>query len=80
MFSLFSPSTPSTAQLNRMERKLDLILKHLGLELADAEPEGPWRTLADQGEKIAAIRAYREAAGVGLAEAKEAVDSYMRRR
>jgi hypothetical protein len=80
MFSLFLNPTPSPAQLNRIERKLDLILKHLGLDPADSEPDGPWKALADQGEKIAAIRAYREAAGVGLAEAKEAVESYMRRR
>ncbi|GAA3794198.1 hypothetical protein GCM10022403_030070 [Streptomyces coacervatus] len=57
----------------RVEHKLDLILDHLGLR----EPE-PWSDEVDallrDGKKIQAIKAYREATGAGLREAKEAVD------
>ena len=57
----------------RTERKLDLILGHLGL----TEQE-PWsdevNTLVRDGKKIQAIKVYREATGAGLREAKEAVD------
>ncbi|MCD9876847.1 ribosomal protein L7/L12 [Streptomyces guryensis] len=57
----------------RIERKLDLILGHLGL----TEQE-PWsdevNTLVRDGKKIQAIKVYREATGAGLREAKEAVD------
>ena len=57
----------------RVERKLDQILDHLGL----SSPE-PWseevNALLRDGNKIQAIKAYREATGAGLAEAKEAVD------
>ena len=35
------------------------------------------RHLADRGEKIPAIKAYREATGAGLAEAKRAVEEYL---
>lgn len=57
----------------RIERKLDLILGHLGL----TERE-PWsdevNALVREGRKIEAIKAYRQATGAGLREAKEAVD------
>lgn len=57
----------------RVERKLDLIIDHLGL--AEAEP---WRDdvsrLVRDGKKIEAIKTYREATGAGLKEAKDAVD------
>lgn len=39
---------------------------------------GVVRDLLDQGRKIEAIKAYREATGSGLAESKEAVESLMR--
>ncbi|MEV5440142.1 ribosomal protein L7/L12 [Streptomyces sp. NPDC052682] len=57
----------------RVERKLDRILDHLGLR-----EDEPWRdeveALVRDGRRIQAIKVYREATGVGLAEAKEAVD------
>ncbi|GAB2735054.1 hypothetical protein [Streptomyces bullii] len=57
----------------RIERKLDHILDHLGLR----EHE-PWReevaALVRDGRRTRAIKAYREATGAGLLEAKEAVD------
>src|ERR1017187_1395564 len=40
--------------------------------------EGAVRSLLTQGQKIAAIKLYREQTGVGLAEAKNAVESIER--
>ncbi|MEV0689308.1 hypothetical protein [Streptomyces sp. NPDC050388] len=57
----------------RLERKLDLVLEHL-----DLHEEVPHReeivALVREGKRIQAVKAYREATGAGLAEAKEAVD------
>jgi hypothetical protein len=66
-------------RLERVEQKLDLILKHLGLDYT-AVLEVQWKALADDStRKIAAIKVYRELHGVGLAEAKRAVEEYMRK-
>lgn len=85
MFSFFSAnqlSPTDSARLRRVEAKLDLILKHLGIASIDAVADGlsaEVRALADRGEKIAAIKAYRESTGVGLKEAKDAVEAYLAR-
>ena len=64
-------------QLQRIEHKLDLILTHLGIEYVPP-PKSDWQALADEpGQKIAAIKVYHEQHGVGLAEAKRAVDDYI---
>ncbi|MEB8340867.1 ribosomal protein L7/L12 [Streptomyces endophyticus] len=59
----------------RIERKLDLVAEHLGIETDTLVPglDGV-RGLLRDGKKIPAIKAYREATGVGLKEAKDAVD------
>jgi hypothetical protein len=82
MFGFFLNSNDVTAaQLRRVERKLDLILAHLGIEYKDDNPLPPdARELADRGDKIAAIKAFRQNTGAGLAEAKHAVESYLGRR
>lgn len=57
----------------RMERKLDLVLDHLGLH--DEVPGlDEVRTLVRQGKQVQAIKRYREHTGAGLLEAKQAVD------
>ncbi len=83
MFSLISTSefSPSdAARLRRIERKLDQILRHLGLEIKDptvvALPDEV-RRLADAGRKIEAIKAHREHFGSDLREAKAAVELYL---
>jgi ribosomal protein L7/L12 len=65
-------------RLARVEEKLDLLLAHAGIEYVPA-PKAAWQELADKGcgSKIAAIKVYREETGVGLAEAKRAVEDYM---
>jgi hypothetical protein len=78
-YSYFKPS--DVARLRRLEAKVDLILTHLGLEYADPAAGGlseEVKALADDpARKIQAIKLHREQTGVGLAEAKAAVEAYM---
>jgi ribosomal protein L7/L12 len=60
-------------RLALVERKLDAVLHHLGVELPEPHLDEV-HGLLGQGKTIQAIKAYREATGVGLREAKEAVD------
>ena len=69
-----------TARLRGIERKLNALLLHHGVDpkqsgfpLSDRVKE----LAADPNRKIAAIKAYREETGAGLAEAKEAVEGFM---
>ena len=64
-------------RVERLERKINRIIRHLGIESADATPQEPnaIRELLLQGRKIDAIKAYRAEYNVGLKEAKEAVDA-----
>lgn len=59
--------------LARMERKVDALVKHAGIDLpalAVREAEA----LVRGGRKIDAIRVYRELTGASLADAKAAID------
>ncbi|MFD5418853.1 ribosomal protein L7/L12 [Streptomyces sp. NPDC127069] len=60
---------------DRLERRLGLVLDHLGIE--EPEPAGldEVRALMRDGRAVAAIKLYREITGAGLAEAKQAVES-----
>ncbi|MFG2476684.1 ribosomal protein L7/L12 [Streptomyces fagopyri] len=60
-------------RIARVERKLDLILGHLGIQEHEPELEQVAALVRD-GRKIQAIKAYREFTGVGLKEAKDAVE------
>jgi ribosomal protein L7/L12 len=87
MFSIFSSGyfLPSDAQrLRRVEQKLDLILKHLGVDASRIgpgdEPSEDVRQLADADQKIAAIKLLREQTGYGLKQAKDVVEAYMSRK
>ncbi|GID29974.1 ribosomal protein L7/L12 [Paractinoplanes brasiliensis] len=68
------------ARLAAVERKLDMVMKHLGIEepVDAADPEVLSHLM--KGEKIHAIKIYRERTGAGLAEAKEAVERLARER
>ncbi|MFE0192726.1 ribosomal protein L7/L12 [Streptomyces sp. NPDC059008] len=65
-------------RLARLERKVDLLLAHAGVE----QPQDPRMAQIDdllaQGKKIQAIKVHRELTGSGLAEAKEEVERRMR--
>jgi ribosomal protein L7/L12 len=62
-------------RIDRLERKLDLIIKHLGLPSQDATPNEEIDELIRQGKKIHAIKVYRNLTGCGLREAKDAVEA-----
>jgi len=66
----------------RIEAKLDAILGKLGIQPPDpgaASGLSPGvRQLADVGQKIQAIKLYREATGAGLADSKDAVEKLER--
>jgi ribosomal protein L7/L12 len=66
--------------LGRIEAKLDHLMKHANIEFE------PYRGLAPEvidalqrGQKIEAIKSYRAATGLGLKEAKEAIEDIQRR-
>jgi ribosomal protein L7/L12 len=63
----------AAARLTVIDRKLDAIVAHLGISMPDREPPGVLR-LVLAGEKIAAIKPYREATGASLLDAKNAVE------
>ncbi|MBM2620441.1 ribosomal protein L7/L12 [Actinoplanes sp. LDG1-06] len=68
------------ARLAAIERKLDAVMAHLGIE--EPSPAEDAQVLAHlmRGEKIQAIKVYRERTGAGLAEAKDAVERLARDR
>ena len=66
------------ARLFRIDRKLDLILKHLNIDATQLDELcDEAKRLADQGEKIPAIKVHREQTGLGLRDAKDDVEAYM---
>ncbi len=70
------------SRLNRLEQKVDFLLKELGLaQKAEASIPAIDPMMAEivallrQNRKIEAIKVYREHMGVGLKEAKDVIDS-----
>jgi hypothetical protein len=63
--------------LERIEAKLDLLLAYLGLSAptAPGEPSIAVQTFLRTGDRMMAIRAYRQENGVSLQEARGAVES-----
>ena len=64
-------------RLVRLERKLDLVLAHLGVDW-DAyarEEDSEMIALLAQGKKIDAIKVYRAKTGASLGDAKAYVES-----
>jgi ribosomal protein L7/L12 len=82
VFALQPPGAAMRQQQRRLaaiERKLDLVMDHLGVtEPAPAMPDVV-RAL-ERGAKITAVKAYRDATGAGLSEAKRAVDAMAEQR
>lgn len=80
-YSILQPA--DKARMRRIEWKLDIIIRHLGIEYPDPRTAAGLsesvRQLADAGNKIQAIKIHREQTGVGLREAKDAVEAYMNR-
>ena len=66
------------SRINELEDRLKLIYRHLNITYADPGSD-PMLTPQIQdalrrGNKIEAIKIYRELTGVGLAEAKQVID------
>lgn len=63
-----------------IERKLDLVLDHLGIR--EPEPDAPAVVMQEllAGRKLQAIKVYRAATGASLQEAKTAVEAIARQR
>jgi ribosomal protein L7/L12 len=66
------------SRINELEDRLNFLYGKLGIEYADPNSD-PIRSPQIQealrrGNKIEAIKLYRELTGVGLAEAKDAID------
>jgi ribosomal protein L7/L12 len=73
VFTLDSRVSRTARRIARVERKLDLIIDHLGLRQEDPRMVEVVALLrADK--KIQAIKVYREITGADLKEAKDAVE------
>jgi ribosomal protein L7/L12 len=68
------------ARLAAVERKLDLVMRHLGIEEPAPAQDPDVVGHLVKGEMIQAIKLYRDHTGVGLAEAKDAVERIARER
>jgi ribosomal protein L7/L12 len=66
------------ARIAELEDRLKFIYRHLNIEFLENNSDpisSPMIQAAlREGNKIAAIKVYREMTGVGLAEAKQAID------
>ena len=60
-------------KVDRIERKLNLVLRHAGLEVDEAARREA-QELLRAGKKIAAIKAYRQYTGCSLREAKSEIE------
>jgi ribosomal protein L7/L12 len=77
LFWLLATRSSASADLRRIERKLNALLRHQGIDPAQtpAVSERIKQLAADPARKIEAIKAYREETGASLVEAKEAVEA-----
>jgi len=71
----------TTDRLRSIERKLSALLTHHGVDPMPGQPlsDRVKQLASDPARKIEAIKAYREETGAGLAEAKEAVETFINR-
>ncbi|MCC6425804.1 MAG: ribosomal protein L7/L12 [Phycisphaerales bacterium] len=67
-------------RLANVEAKIDAIMQSLGIELSASTSDGndDIRQLVLANEKINAIKLYRQRTGLGLKEAKDAIDAFER--
>ena len=67
-------------QLTRMERKLNALLWHHGVDLKKAPPlsERVKQLASDPAHKIDAIKAYREETGAELVDANAAIEVFIK--
>ncbi len=70
--------TPATSRVTALERRVARLEAQLGIPPEPVDPTVLARLQA--GDKIGAIKAYREATGSGLKDAKDAVEEIARER
>ena len=72
-------------RLRTLETQVAYLFRHLGLDPADAVPTAAGGLdpevvgLVNAGNKIQAIKVHRDRTGLGLAEAKDAIEEFERR-
>jgi len=69
----------SAARTARIERKLNLLIRHAGIDPLQGLPlsERVKEIASDPARKIEAIKLYREESGASLKEAKDAVEAFI---
>ena len=79
VLAIMSIVSRTQARLDRVERRLNLLLRHFNIDPAPGSPlsERVKGLADDPARKIEAIKAYREETGAGLAEAKAVVEAYI---
>lgn len=65
-------------RLGRMQRTLDRMARQQGVDFGAALSNHVKELARDPARKIEAIKAHRDETGAGLAEAKQAVEDYIR--
>ncbi|MBT3164620.1 hypothetical protein HTV80_16090 [Streptomyces sp. Vc74B-19] len=71
--SIQTRQSRSDRRVARVERKIDQVMRHLGLD-EEVPRKDEILALVRDGKQVQAIRLYREATGADLVEAKQAVD------
>ena len=66
------------ARLGRLQRTLDRLAQHHGVDGGAGLSDRVKEIARDRGRTIEAIKAHRDETGAGLAEAKQAVEDYLR--
>src|SRR5262245_61966361 len=63
-------------RLRALEKQVESIQRHLGIQ-PEAKTISAWQKAALDGQKIEAIKLYREETGLGLKDAKDAVEAWL---
>jgi ribosomal protein L7/L12 len=74
ILSLLVRRNSEPAGLRAIDRKLNLILEQLGID-PDKGLDAQLKELVQSGQKIEAIRLYRQQTGCGLKEAKDHIEA-----
>ena len=62
-------------QIGALERKVDFLFRHMGVQYVDQRPPpNEFEKLLLEGNPIAAMKLYEQKKGVGLLEAKRAIE------
>ncbi|MBE9129984.1 MULTISPECIES: ribosomal protein L7/L12 [unclassified Coleofasciculus] len=62
-------------RIRQLEKKIDLILQHLGIEYEEAPFQERLKYLISANQKVAAITELQQQTGMGLKEAKNTIEA-----